>query len=200
MKKTIHTEESLSALETNVLVVTYNAMAAEAREAGGEQYKDVSRFSDRKAAVRRILSLQTYLENVGKEGKQVEVTETTGIVPDELRQDTLAKQQAAMDAVRTTHQPEEESEMAATKKAARKTAPAKKTKTEGVAQRGYAEDAKIKILVKENPRRGEAAKRFELYKEGMTVAEYTKKIGSRAEALVHLRWDVNKGHIKITEK
>lgn len=87
----------------------------------------------------------------------------------------------------------EESKMAAAK---RKT-PTRAAKVEAPA-RGYAEDAKIKVLAKENPRRGEAAKRFEIYKTGMTVGEYTKKIGSRAEALVHLRWDVNKGHISVS--
>lgn len=195
---TTHSKEALEALSSAALVAHYNAMAAMVRTVGIEQ-NDVKRFADKTTAVKRCAQMQVLVEGQPElKVPALPVSEPSEpapeIVPETLRQDTLAQQQAAMDAVRT-HQPEEESDMAAAKKAARKAAP-KKTKVEG-APRGFAEDAKIKILVKENPRRGEAAKRFEIYKDGMTVAEYTKKIGSRAEALVHLRWDVKHGHISV---
>lgn len=191
--------EALEALSSPALVTYYNTMAALVRGVGIEQ-NDVKRFADKSTAVKRCLQMQVLVEG------QEELTlpalpageAATEIVPEELRQDTLAQQQAAMDAVRTATQPEEESTMAA-KKAARKTAPKTAKTKAGGASRGYAETSTIKILAKENPRRGEAAKRFELYKDGMTVKSYTDKIGSRAEALVHLRWDVNHGHIKIVE-
>lgn len=172
------------------LITTFNNMAAMAALLGIPA-KPVKRFADSETARQRC-------ERLRLEVRDASATQPD-IVPEQLRQDTLAIQQAAMEEARP-NQPEEESEMAAAKKAARKSAAKTKTpkpQTEGAAVRGFAEDAKIKVLAKENPRRGEAAKRFEIYKDGMTVAEYTKKIGSRAEALVHLRWDVNKGHITV---
>lgn len=204
---TAPTKEALEGLSSAGLVKYYNAMAALVRSVGVEQ-ADTKRFSDKAAAVKRCLQMQALVE--GQEELELpplplpEVATTPPaipypphdpmIVPEKLRQDTLARQQAAMDAVRA-RQPEEESTMAAKKTAARKAAP-KKEKTEA-APRGFSEDARIKILVKENPRHGAAAKRFEIYQNGMTVGEYTKKIGSRAEALVHLRWDVKHGHISV---
>ena len=54
---------------------------------------------------------------------------------------------------------------------------------------------KIKILVAKNPKRsGSAAHaRFALYKPGMTVAEFLKAGGWRAD----IRWDVTQGFIGI---
>lgn len=170
------------------LVTSYNNMAAMAALLGIPT-KPVKRFADSETARNRC-------ERLRLEVRDASATQPD-IVPEQLRQDTLAIQQAAMQEARP-NQPEEESEMAAPKKAARKAASKTKTpKSEGAAARGFAEDAVIKILAKENPRRGAAAERFELYKDGMTVKQYTTKIGTRAEALVHLRWDVNKGHISV---
>lgn len=168
------------------LVTSFNNMAAMAALLG-IPVKPVKRFADSETARQRC-------ERLRLEVRDASATQPD-VVPEQLRQDTLAIQQAAMEEARP-NQPEEESEMAAAKKAARKSAAPKKTKTEGVV-RGFPEDAVIKVLAKENPRRGAAAERFELYKDGMTVKQYTAKIGSRAEALVHLRWDVNKGHISV---
>lgn len=57
--------------------------------------------------------------------------------------------------------------------AAKKKAPAK-AKTVGRAK--FSDDAKIKLLVKENPRREgtEAHARFAKFKDGMTVGEFIK--------------------------
>ena len=89
--------------------------------------------------------------------------------------------------------------VAEAKPAAKKAAPAKKkaaAKEEG-AGRGRApnisDDAKIKLLVKENPKRAAAAERFDLYKNGMTVAEYLKAGGKRAD----VNWDVKQGFIEV---
>lgn len=53
--------------------------------------------------------------------------------------------------------------------------------------------AKIKILVKDNPKRAAAAERFNLYKNGMTVDEYIAAGGARAD----VNWDVKQGFIEV---
>lgn len=171
------------AMTGSQLVTTFNNLAAMAA-LYGLPAKPVKRFADSETGRQRC-------ERLRLEVRDASATQPD-VVPEQLRQDTLAIQQAAMEEARP-HQPEEESEMAAAKKAAPKT---RTPKAEG-AVRGFPDHAVIKILAKENPRRGAAAERFELYKDGMTVKQYTAKIGSRAEALVHLRWDVNKGHISL---
>ena len=56
-------------------------------------------------------------------------------------------------------------------------------------------DAKITVLVKDNPRRKGTAhsKRFGLYQTGETVAEYLKKGGNRGD----LRCDIRDGFVKV---
>lgn len=54
-------------------------------------------------------------------------------------------------------------------------------------------DAKIKVLAKENPKRGSAAERFALYKNGMTVDEYIAAGGTRAD----VNWDTKQGFIEV---
>jgi hypothetical protein len=56
-------------------------------------------------------------------------------------------------------------------------------------------DGKIKVLV-ENPKRGEAAKRFGYYKDGMLVASYRKKVGEK-QGMLDLRWDVNHKFVRV---
>lgn len=88
----------------------------------------------------------------------------------------------------------------AAKNAAKKTsASAKKAapvETEG-GRRGrqpnIAGTAKIKVLVKENPKRAKAAERFDLYKNGMTVDEYIAAGGTRAD----INWDVKQQFIEV---
>jgi hypothetical protein len=88
---------------------------------------------------------------------------------------------------------------AASKKAApaAKKAPAKKAAAESAGTRGRAPNidgsAKIKVLVKENPKRAAAAERFALYKNGMTVDEYLVAGGKRAD----VNWDVAQGFIEV---
>lgn len=66
-----------------------------------------------------------------------------------------------------------------------------------------AETAKIKILVpaSQNPKRGDALRRYSLYKDGMTVKEYieaAKNAGIRAGlAQADIRWDMVKGFIEV---
>lgn len=65
-----------------------------------------------------------------------------------------------------------------------------------------ARDGTITVLTKENPRRGEAAKRFDLYVDGQTVAEYLalvkhKKL-DRHDPIEDVAHDLRKGFIKVT--
>jgi hypothetical protein len=80
---------------------------------------------------------------------------------------------------------------------AAKKAPAKKAAAEEGGTRGRAPniggDAKIKVIVKENPKRAAAADRFALYKNGMTVDEYLEAGGKRAD----VNWDVAQGFIEV---
>jgi hypothetical protein len=57
--------------------------------------------------------------------------------------------------------------------------------------------ATIKRLVSENPKREGTSShaRFELYKDGMTVAAFLKKGGFLAD----IRWDADKGFIELVE-
>ena len=56
-------------------------------------------------------------------------------------------------------------------------------------------DGVIKVLVAKNPKRPgcAAAKRFDLYKKDMTVAEFLKADGWRAD----INWDLKQGFIEI---
>jgi hypothetical protein len=49
------------------------------------------------------------------------------------------------------------------------------------------------LLSKENPKRGNAATRFSLYKSGMTVADYVAAGGKVQD----VAWDSKKGFIKV---
>ena len=59
----------------------------------------------------------------------------------------------------------------------------------------FADGDKIKVLVKKNPKRpgGAAHALFDLYKPGMTVAEFLKAGGWRAD----IRWDTKQKFIEV---
>src|SRR5574343_1292163 len=52
---------------------------------------------------------------------------------------------------------------------------------------------KIRILAASNPKRGEAAERFKIYKNGMTIAKFVENGGRMDD----LRFDVKKEFIKV---
>lgn len=56
-------------------------------------------------------------------------------------------------------------------------------------------DAVIRVLVAKNPKHptSAAGKRFDLYKKDMTVAQFLKAGGWRAD----LRWDLRQGFIEV---
>jgi hypothetical protein len=81
-----------------------------------------------------------------------------------------------------------------------KTKTAPKTKRAAAAakkERGrpsaYPLDSKITVLVDKNPRRGAAAKRFDLYRSGMLLGTFLEKGGERGDVL----WDVRHGFISV---
>ena len=78
---------------------------------------------------------------------------------------------------------------------------AEKSKPKGGRKLKKTPSGKIKLLVKENPKRSKAAKRFALYKSGMSTADYVKaavKIGaSESLANADIRWDIAHEFISV---
>jgi hypothetical protein len=69
-----------------------------------------------------------------------------------------------------------------------------KAKKEAAAPKEKAADTrKITLLVTENPKRGESAERFELYKKAKTVADYVAAGGRKAD----IAWDAAHDYIKV---
>lgn len=77
----------------------------------------------------------------------------------------------------------------------KKTAPAKKPAAP-VGRALFTDAAVITIVHKgDNPKRGPAAERYALYRDGMTVAEYIARGGTRRDVV----WDAfHQGWIKVT--
>lgn len=69
-------------------------------------------------------------------------------------------------------------------------------KRERVASADYSPKAKVKLLVQGNPKKagGAPAKRFDLYKNGMTVQEFLDAGGTVAD----VKWDVDHGYIALS--
>lgn len=94
----------------------------------------------------------------------------------------------------------------AAKKAVKKAAKAKPAKKAAKAAKGtgrkasYGEDAKIKILAKENPCRANtnAHAMFAALKDGMTVGDYVKKMAAKEQdGRGNIRYWVKSGDIKV---
>lgn len=188
--------EDLAAMTGSALVAHYNQLVEENPEL---EYRTTQRFSTAAAGIRRIEALYSSIKGAAADdGREHTVVEKI----QEDAQAALAGQAERHKSEETssgsTEASEEETDMA--KKTAKKGARKARTtaKATGSTARGFAPEAKITILAEENPRRGAAAERFKLYKNGMTVATYCEKFeGGRSEALVHLRWDAKHGHIKV---
>lgn len=179
--------EDLQAMTGSALVAHYNQLVEENPELG---YKTTERFASAAKGIYRIEALYSSIKGAAADDGRTHTYTDTEAAP-------AAPETSEASAPDTPQASEEETAMAKTaKKSARK---ARTTaKSTGSTARGFAPDAKITILAEENPRRGAAAERFKLYKNGMTVATYCEKFkNGRSEALVHLRWDVKHGHIKV---
>jgi hypothetical protein len=78
------------------------------------------------------------------------------------------------------------------------------TKEKGAAQKaepkttGISEDATIKLLVKDNPKKAgsKARTRFALYTNGQKVSAFLAAGGTRAD----IAWDIKHGYIEVTDK
>jgi hypothetical protein len=79
------------------------------------------------------------------------------------------------------------------KPAAKAAAPAEATPGKRGRAAKFSDDAKIKVVVEGNPKRGTAAKRFELYKTSKTVGDYLAAGGLKAD----VNWDAGKGWITV---
>lgn len=87
----------------------------------------------------------------------------------------------------------------AAKKAASK-APSKKAAAAPAVEKSgrapkHAGNAVITVISETNPKRADAAKRFDLYTPGITVDEYIAAGGKRADVV----WDVKQGFISVAE-
>ena len=82
-----------------------------------------------------------------------------------------------------------------TKKSATKARQARAVIAKAKPEKAAATEAKIKLLVKDNPKREGSASynRFELYKSSKTVSEFIAAGGTRAD----LAWDAARGYIAI---
>jgi hypothetical protein len=67
------------------------------------------------------------------------------------------------------------------------------------ASAAYADDAAIKVLAAENPKRAGTAThgRFGLYAKAKTVGGYCAAVGDRRVALADIAWDTGHGYVKI---
>jgi hypothetical protein len=70
----------------------------------------------------------------------------------------------------------------------------KKKGAKGRSRTKYADDYVITVLAAKNPKRGTAAKRFDLYRDNMTVAEYLESGGIRGD----INWDTKQGFIQVS--
>lgn len=66
----------------------------------------------------------------------------------------------------------------------------------GVKTRVMSAKSTLRIVVSGNPKKGTAAKRFALYKDGMTIQDYVDAVGDKKQALRDLAWDMKQGWIK----
>lgn len=57
----------------------------------------------------------------------------------------------------------------------------------------------IKLLESDAPKRGSAARRFALYRDGMTVQDYIDAVGDKRLALRDIAWDRKQGYIIIRD-
>jgi hypothetical protein len=180
--------EDLQSMTGSALIAHYNQLVEENPELG---YKKTERFASAAKGIYRIEALYSSIKGAAADdGRTHQFTDT------ETSTQAVPETSTEPSSTDTPQASEEETDMAKKTKTARK--PRTTAKSTGSAARGFAPEAKIKIMVDENPRRGAAAERFKLYKDGMTVATYCSKFeGGRSEALVHLRWDAKHGFIKV---
>ena len=121
-------------------------------------------------------------------------TDEEDVQPTKKRRNTVAKKttkKAGKKKVAKKVAKKTASKKAASKKTAKKTA-AKKIGRPSTSDEILGK--KVKVISKTNRKRGTAAERFALYKDGMTVQAYVKAGGTVRD----VKWDVKQGFIKLT--
>lgn len=107
------------------------------------------------------------------------------------------KEQGSEEEVIETTKPKKEAKVTKQATAKKETkAPAKKEAKAAPKQTASNDDRRIIFVQKENPKRGTAAERFALYAKGMTISDYIKKGGKKAD----VSWDTKQGFIKVSVK
>lgn len=177
------TLENISTATGPQLVAFYNAHPSTA-------LKPIKKFVDRATAIERVTRLLKADAGSAAPAPKSEPKLTMNIMTGKLsvkRAAPTAMQQMAATIVKD--------------KAPAKSAPAKKTKAAKPAKapsaggkRLFTEAGIITVLHKgENPKRGTAAERYALYRNGMTVAAYIAAGGQRRDVV----WDQHQGWISV---
>lgn len=110
-----------------------------------------------------------------------------------VRKEVRGRAPTAMDQIAATVASAPAKKSAAKKPAAPAKKPAKKPSGERAPR--FTLDGRITVLVKGNPKHGTAAARYDLYRNGMTVAAYIAASGQRRDVV----WDQKMGFIRVDE-
>ena len=126
---------------------------------------------------------------IARKHKKAGTAESPTAAPSEGDADMAAKKSGTSKAKKSGTSKTKKPATAPKKKAAPSAATAKRSNS------GFGDEAKITVLVKENPKRegSEAHRRFKLYRTGMTVADYLAKGGTGAD----LTWDTKHRHVSV---
>ena len=183
MTNIIRTQAEIADATTADLVATYNALTG----------KSIKKFSSRAAGEAQvsnaILAAQDADAHTGVPKHQRAVARTPAELQDKAKTRTTST--GATVVVKPASAQEIKRTAAKARKAAAKKSPVRKTP--GSAK--FTGSAKITVLEKTNPKRGTAAKRYALYRDGMTVDAYIGKGGQRRDVV----WDLGQGWIRVTE-
>ncbi len=192
------TELKIEKLPTNEFIKTYKALDDYSPQRAAERYV----FNEDKVKIPCSPEAAAHLRLMaGPAFQRVDLRNdpAPNILPSTPKEPTVSKTEAPKKnapAAKKSAPPAPAAKKAAPP-AAKKAAPAAKKSADAESTRGrqpnISGDAKIKVLAAENPKRGGAAERFALYKNGMTVDEYLTAGGKRAD----VNWDVKMGFIEV---
>lgn len=161
--------------------------------------KPVKKFETREKGVARCRAILEAVvaksAEAAKSGPRLSMSLSTGKL---IVKRPAATEPSAMGAIAKTVVKAEAKPAAPAKQAkkpsGKKPAPAAKKATSAGGRRLFTEDGVITIVHKgENPKRGTAADRYDLYRSGMTVSAYIAAGGQRRDVV----WDSHKGWITV---
>lgn len=182
---------------TNVNEATMADLVAFYNQNAGPDAKPIKKFETRAKGVERCTKILNAIvaksAEAAKSGPRMSMSLSTGKLtvhrdPGTSAMGAIAKTVAKDEPAPAKRQPAAKKSAAPAKKA-----PAAK-KTSAGGRRLFTEDGVITILHKgENPKRGTAADRYDLYRNGMTVAAYIAAGGQRRDVV----WDAKQGWISV---